>query len=286
MELITDLRRADWLVPRLQAFGTVAGTVGADFEGYVRILHPLSAFREDPSRPERHGEPDDDAVVESGTWRWSDVAVRTGRTIEAGTSWRTVSGSREDDVLFDDGWRVEPPAEGWLEPGLLAALTPHLAASTATPSDLVAAIWDGWSDLSGGATLASAWEGGTPSRAERVAAESESAQLRAAHEASLRAVRHALAAPRLHLPYREHFLVRTTLADWADPTWTERAAIADGVPLAHTPQLLWPEDHAWVLGTEIDSDSTLVAGPRRLVDAVLTDGRFEAYEVDPASGLR
>ncbi|PYY34079.1 hypothetical protein DEJ16_12550 [Curtobacterium sp. MCJR17_055] len=283
MELITDVRRADWLVRRLQASGTVAGTVGGGFDGYARVLHPLAAFREDRSVLDEHG---DAPVLETSTWRWSDVAARTGRTVDAGVSWSALSASRDEDVLFDDGWRVEPPVEGWLDPRLLAALTSHLSASTATPLDLVAAVWDGWGDLSGGSTLVSGWQDGTPDATERARAEAEAARLRAAHQAALDAVRRALAVPRLHLTHREHLLVHTTVADWADPAWTERAEIADGVPLAHTPQLLWPEDHAWVLATEIDCDSTLVAGTRRLVDAIVRDHRFEAYEVDPADGLR
>jgi hypothetical protein len=283
MELIADVRRADWLVRRLRAFGTVAGTVGSGFDATVRILHPVSAFREDRSDLDEHG---DARVLETGVWRWTDVAARTGQSVDAGVSWSAVGGSRDDDVLFDDGWRVEPPTEGWLEPRLLAALTTHLGASTATPLDLVAAVWDGWGDLSGGSTFGSGWQGGTPDATERAHLESEVARLRAAHREELDAVRRALTVPRLHLTHRDHLLVSTTLPDWADPAWTEGAEIADGVPLAHTPQLLWPEDHAWVLATEVDSDSTLVAGTRRLVDAVLRDGRFEAIEVDPLSVLR
>lgn len=44
--------------------------------------------------------------------------------------------------------------------------------------------------------------------------------------------------------------------------------------------MLWPEGHEWVLASEIDWDSTIVAGSRSLIDAVLADARFEAYEVD------
>jgi len=41
----------------------------------------------------------------------------------------------------------------------------------------------------------------------------------------------------------------------------------------------WPEDHTWVMASEFDWDSTIVAGSRSLVDAVLADERFEAFEV-------
>ncbi|WP_156155535.1 hypothetical protein [Frigoribacterium sp. MEB024] len=84
----------------------------------------------------------------------------------------------------------------------------------------------------------------------------------------------------LELPDRAHVLVQTSLAEVGDPDWghTLRLGWRNG---QRTPslQLLWPEEHAWVLATEIDWDSTIVAGGRVLVDAILADGRFEAFEV-------
>lgn len=84
----------------------------------------------------------------------------------------------------------------------------------------------------------------------------------------------------LELPDRAHVLAQTSLTEVGDPDWghTLRLGWRNGL---RTPslQLLWPEDHAWVLATEIDWDSTIVAGGRALVDAILADGRFEAFEV-------
>ena len=40
-----------------------------------------------------------------------------------------------------------------------------------------------------------------------------------------------------------------------------------------------------MVASEIDWDSTIVAGSRALVDAVLTDDRYEAFEVDEGSDL-
>lgn len=78
-----------------------------------------------------------------------------------------------------------------------------------------------------------------------------------------------------------YVLAQTDTAELAEPGWGLRL----GLRIDDPPQLLWPEDHAWVLATEIDWDSTIVAGPRELVDAILTDGRFEAYPVDEDSDL-
>ncbi|PPF68519.1 hypothetical protein C5E16_06515 [Clavibacter michiganensis] len=44
-------------------------------------------------------------------------------------------------------------------------------------------------------------------------------------------------------------------------------------------ELLWPEDHAWALGAKIDFDSTVIGGTHELINAILADHRFEAFEV-------
>ncbi|ROS52528.1 hypothetical protein [Frigoribacterium sp. PhB24] len=79
----------------------------------------------------------------------------------------------------------------------------------------------------------------------------------------------------------DYVLVQTDTAELAEPGWGPSIGFRTDEP----PQVLWPEDHAWVLASEIDWDSTIVAGSRALVDSILTDGRFEAYPVDEDSDL-
>ncbi|MFK4484915.1 hypothetical protein [Curtobacterium sp. AB7] len=284
MELITDVSRGAWLLARAGTFGTVGGTAGTGFEASARILHPVSADREDRSTVD---ERDDHPVLESGRWRWSDVASRTGGIVHPLVQWRSLTGrTDESDLVFEDGWRVHPPEEGWFEPILLAALTEHLAASTSTPDDLVAAIWRGWSELSGGSTLAVGWQGADQATAEEIEAMRRYAlEIQAQHDDAQAAIRAALAVEFFPWPHRECFLLSMTLPQLADPTWPDRARIGTVVDLAHTPQMLWPEDHSWVLASEIDWDSTIVAGSRAMVDAVLADDRFEAFPVDEDSDL-
>jgi len=43
--------------------------------------------------------------------------------------------------------------------------------------------------------------------------------------------------------------------------------------------LIWPTDRSWCIATDIDWDSTLIAGPDLLTDAILEDQRLEAFEV-------
>ncbi|MBF4616160.1 hypothetical protein [Curtobacterium sp. VKM Ac-1376] len=279
MELIRDVSRGDWLLARAGAFGSIGGVAGTGFESYARVLHPLPAEREDRTTVDEHG---DHPVVGSAEWRWADVAARTGQVLHPLVSWGTVSGrSDEDDVSFADGWVVHPPEEGWYEPTQFAALTGLLADATSTPDDLVGAIWDGWGDLNGGSTMGFGWQGsGEPTAAERTEMQEEMARMRAQHRREQAALRESLAGPRFLWPAREFFLLSMSLPQLGDPSWMDDARVGTYIDVWHTPQMLWPDGHEWVLATEIDWDSTIVAGSRSLVDAILGDDRFEAYEVE------
>lgn len=156
MEQTSDVARGDWLVARAGAWGTIGGVAGTGFEAYARVLHPVPAHREDRTATDQWG---DHPVLETTTWRWANVAARTGGTLDPTTRWSLVTGvDDESDVSFPDGWRIGPPDEGRLDPEVLAVLVGHLAAATSTPEDLVAAVWDGWGDLNGSSTMVVAWQ--------------------------------------------------------------------------------------------------------------------------------
>ncbi len=52
-----------------------------------------------------------------------------------------------------------------------------------------------------------------------------------------------------------------------------------------SPSLLWPQDRSWCLATEIDFDSTLVAGSQDLVETILAAPGLEAWPVQEADDL-
>ncbi|WP_368831374.1 hypothetical protein [Kocuria arenosa] len=54
---------------------------------------------------------------------------------------------------------------------------------------------------------------------------------------------------------------------------------------AHSPSILWPDDHAWVLATEIDFDSTLVAGTRALVRELMQTSGLEVLSIPTDADL-
>ena len=72
---------------------------------------------------------------------------------------------------------------------------------------------------------------------------------------------------RLSLPNRDHVLFRGGVSELADPAWVLGAPWRDTeleeqgfAPEAESPSLVWPDDRAWVLVTEVDYDSTIVGG--------------------------
>lgn len=61
----------------------------------------------------------------------------------------------------------------------------------------------------------------------------------------------------------------------AHQTWPGMAPIS-----TQSANLVWPKDHSWCVATEIDWDSTLVAGSAAVVRALLADRRIESFPVD------
>ncbi|UVJ40114.1 hypothetical protein [Arthrobacter sp. CJ23] len=89
----------------------------------------------------------------------------------------------------------------------------------------------------------------------------------------------------------------TSSAGYSQPTFVEGVAAAGpgtfalDAPWHHdpwwpqSPSLLWPEDRSWVLVTEVDFDSTIIAGSSALVAALVSDSGIEALRIDEGSRL-
>lgn len=264
---MTDVSSGDWLLERVGEWDQVGGAAGTGFEAYARILHPVPAYRGD----------------EQTRWPWSEVARRVGGTMHPLVQWNRLADIHAG-ASFSDGWAVGQTREGQLDLDLLAVLTEHLAAATTAPADLVAGFWSGWGELSG--------YGAVPYAAGRAGLRGWlAARLRQGVPApgvppapEVRAA--AAGGPFFWWPDVEMVLFATSVGELSDPGWVEDVGF--GVEVASeglSPQLLWPRDRAWVLTSDIDRDSTIVAGSRALVDAVLADDRLEAYEVHEDSDL-
>jgi hypothetical protein len=79
-------------------------------------------------------------------------------------------------------------------------------------------------------------------------------------------------APRVRLPGRDYVLfVGPLLAV---------ASLADAED-GRTPNLWWPDDHAWCVASEIDLPWTYVGGSAALIAGLLADARVEAHPASP-----
>ncbi|MFT4200159.1 hypothetical protein [Gordonia sp. (in: high G+C Gram-positive bacteria)] len=259
MHLITDRREIDHrgaaLLSRAGDFATVGGITGTGFEAYARILHPVSR---------RHDGRLDEV-------RWAQVAAVTGATMHPQVQWWAVLGRRLDDghgdtytVDLPNGWHLNVDYEGEMPSALLTDLTGVLRPFT-TPDEVTVAIWSGWGELH------------VDGNVDLSARPTESAFHRDIDPAIGRAARRG---PHFAWPARDMILFDAALTELADPDFGYVAGLwSPGTRRGPGPNMIWPADLSWVVATEIDFSWTLVGGTRELIDTILSDDRFESFEV-------
>jgi len=86
--------------------------------------------------------------------------------------------------------------------------------------------------------------------------------------------------PRLHLPSRDYLLLRGPLSGTLALSRYHESRHA-----WQSPNLLWAADRAWFLASEIDFDSTLVAGDTDLIADILACPALESWPVHPQDSL-
>ena len=198
-----------------------------------------------------------------------------------------------------DGWRYELPAEGRLDSAVLTAVARVLAAHTETPDRGVAAVWEGYAGLVSAQGVAYFdWadepESSLPAWLRRLQQRWVNRTLgfrmfreRFGTRAALHArflprvqqpagsgllSKEAATGPRLELPDRAYVCFEAGIAEFGDADWAARAPWVEPSEAGRDPQspnVIWPEDRAWLLVSEIDFDSTLIACSRACADALL-----------------
>ena len=86
-----------------------------------------------------------------------------------------------------------------------------------------------------------------------------------------------MAESRVKLPGRDYLLFEGPLEGATDIGWY----LTRNAFLPQSPNLFWPEDHAWCIGSEIDLNCTVVGGSHALADCVLANSSLEAWRVFP-----
>ncbi len=310
---MSDPSAGAWLRERLDAgYETMHGVVPRGFPAYARIFHPAIA-RSSPDRavptaeelvrlPESEQHAITAGFVDEPV-SWAQTAAAFGTVLHPLAQWqrlvRTPSDGDWRTRISPDGREFTAPLEGELEPAHLAAIATHLVNHTQTPDAGFAALWEGRGGLLG-------FVGITPSRAFLTFSDDPNHQAmldRSAHDPFNNVFRKPTwqegilsreisEGPRFELPGRGHVLFSASPRSFADPDWVLRAPWRDlpaeehgFPPSAQSPSLLWPEDHAWVMVSEVDFDSTIVAGSPELIAAICADARIEALPVAEGTAL-
>jgi hypothetical protein len=253
LEPVVDVSVGGWIAERLGGpVGTVGFVVPRGFAAYARVLHAVELSGDGPAI------------------RWAQVCAITGRIPHALMQWAAIATPVAGSTLSTSPsglWDQVEVSVGTLVPETLGVLLDVLEPVTGG-QDCFHALWDGWGWVDGaGATLVRAGtDGDPPSRAS----------------APLPVVAPAVRqGPRLRLSGREYLLFRGPLSAALRMGWQVDATRFDPQP----PSLLWPQDHSWCLATEIDFDSTLIAGSTDLVEAVLSASDLEAWRVQEGDDL-
>jgi hypothetical protein len=145
-----------------------------------------------------------------------------------------------------------PARAGTLRTDQLDALTESLTVHTGRPDSCWFGVWDGYGWLQGPPAIA---------RLERSGRRDASADHRAV----------PVKAARLHTPCRSYLL-------YEGPIHAAAAFCRDELT-CQSPNLWWPEDHAWCVASEIDLYWTYVGGSQHLVDQLLHEEHHAACPV-------
>lgn len=250
---------------------------------------------------------------------WDDAASAFGTSMHPLAQWQHLVRTPPDGDwrarLAPDGREFTCPNEGEMAPSLLARLAEHLCDHTATPDAGVAAVWEGFGGLLGfyGTTPSRAFLGwgadGTPLGGDAQAGEPgidphhEQLLARSFHDPFADGFRKPTwqpgilsqkisLGPKLELPGRAYVLFSAAPTAFADVRWVRDAPWRDlpgeqhgFPPAAQHPNILWPKDRSWVMVSEIDFDSTVVAGSAALVAAICRDPLIEAAAIPAGADL-
>jgi len=276
-----DASAGQWIVERTsgQFGGTVPDLLPAGFEAYVRVFHPFCRCRD--------GRSCEDAS-------WAETAADFGTIMHPLAQSAGLLGAADPwsvgPVTSPSGWTYQAPSVGWMPK--LQQVMPILAAHTTTASSAVAAIWEGW-----GSPVSSPGRGAWMIVAGGIQVGLLSRPLTWFRRVGWRCRDSAprpgtgvlpadvVNGPKLELPGRSYILAHLSLDELAGDDW-EQSVLWANPPLTRTPSLLWPDDHAWMLATEIDFDTALIGGSSELAESLLKSPELEVLEVPPTADLR
>jgi hypothetical protein len=194
--------------------------------------------------------------------RWAQVAAWSGRRMHRRVQFHAIARPAASVPTDPAPWDGEQPAQGNLPAELLRILCATLAEHTSTAASCWFCLWDGYG-----------WLHGSPSVG--LLGRRGALQVPPAFPPEV------LDGPRVRLPGRDYILFAGSLAAASELGWA--GPFESFLP--QSPNLLWPEDHAWCVASEIDLYCTVVAGSESLAQALVADPRLEAWRVQPADPI-
>jgi hypothetical protein len=278
MRWVDDISRGAWLCALLDVpWRDMHAVVPHGYESYARIFHPVPRDRPADTRTWHGHERLEPTPLDSESVSWAEVAREFGRTMHPLAQYHRLLGRarvHHVEAIAASGWRYAEPEEGCLDPALLAGVSRHLLQHTATPETGIAAVWEGWGGLTSGAGYAVVSLG--PLGRDGLISPAPSSALLPVEVVN---------GPRLELPGRDYFLFEAGIGAFTDASWAVSAPWVRDSERPQSPSILWPEDRAWALVTEIDYDSTVVAGSRELIERIVRDPELEALEIPEGADL-
>lgn len=198
--------------------------------------------------------------VDGRRMTWAAIATANGRVAHADMQFEAITTRR--GRASGEHYSVGPSV-GSLPRDLLEALVELLANSTSTPHACDVAVWDGYAQLGDPrATVTMSWDVGS------------AASRRSRDDEQMHDRRPGPQWPRVSAPNREYLLARGPLDDIVP--------FSDHLG-GQSPNVWWPDDHAWIVATEIDFAWTYVGADRRTISAVLAHPAMEALETLPGA---
>ncbi|MGM7668837.1 hypothetical protein [Microbacterium sp. A93] len=251
----------------------------ARLRGFGMVPEEFADFRDDPGSS-------DGTVHAYGTTTWGRVAEDQGTELHAAAQWADLARAAADETSYSTGdpaLEYAPPESGSLAPPAMESLAEVLLAHTGTPEDLVLGLWPGRGWMDGGSALFG------PAVVEATGGRHSSLPMPPAFgPQTTRSMRRGTGLLDVGGGYREYLLVADDGTRLRHPAWPR--ALHPMFPAGdrteyQSPNLAWPRDRAWALASEIDLDSTLVAGPADLIRAICTHPGLEAVGVRPNTDL-
>lgn len=284
MESLPNAAPGEWLKPLMDTVWLdMHAVVPRGFPAYARIFHPVARDRPQDTGS-WYGHPRTDVFpLDEQQVRWSDVAGAFGTKMHPLAQFHRLLGQvpSRQEILDSEGWRYSEPLTGNLAPDTLAAVASRLCEHTSTPNKGVSAIWEGWGGLTSSIGYAQLTFSDDWTFVENAP---DSAALDSGPGSGLLTAE-VVNGETLTLPGRAYYLFNAAPQFYRDPGWVNHVPWHHSPQFPQTPSILWPADRSWVMVTEIDFDSTVVAGSHELVSALVRDPAIEALPLNEGADL-